>query len=139
MQYTLSAGGGKRGLKWAALGGNQKWVFSDRGISSMLYGKESTPNRYLTGSITTQPPHSLFFPLALCNKLLLAGEIQFIPGCKELVTVLENRVPDDRLIFFCAQDNYDGWIVLIGFHPVLKQPHIHVHLSDILVRQFSGL
>ena len=53
-------------------------------------GQSKFLHRHLTGSITIQSPHNLFFPLDLCNKFLFAGEIEFIPGCKKLATVIEN-------------------------------------------------
>jgi len=82
----------------------------------------------VTGPVPHQPSHDLLLPLDLCNKFLLAREIQFIPGCKELAAVAEDRIPDDRLVFLCTQDDTDGRVIPFGLHPVLEQPHIHIHL-----------
>ena len=57
---------------------------------SRSYDNKLWQPRSLTGPIAIQPPHDLPLPLNLCNKFLLAREIEGIPGCKELAAVIEN-------------------------------------------------
>jgi len=60
------------------------------GPLSRSYNNKLSQTRFLTGPIAIQPPHDLPLPLNLCNKFLLAREIEGIPGCKELAAVIEN-------------------------------------------------
>jgi len=86
-----------------------------------------------------QSPHDLFFPFNFCNEFLFAGEVELVPRREELAAVIEYRVPHNRLVFFRAENDAYRRIIFTGFYPVLKQPHVHIHLSDILMCQPSRL
>lgn len=46
---------------------------------------------------------------------------------------------DKGLVLVRAEDDPQGRVVAVSAFEVIKHPHVHIHLADILMRQFRGL
>ena len=53
--------------------------------------------------------------------------------------LLEHTVANDGLVLFGTEDETDGGIIAFTANPVFEQPHIHIHLADILMGQLAHL
>ena len=52
---------------------------------------------------------------------------------------MQDRIPGDILAGLGTKQDADGRIVALGTFPFVVHPHIHVHLTDVLMRDPGGL
>ena len=77
--------------------------------------------------------------LDFASKVFFRREIGEVFGCEELWILVEDGVFRDILACLGAQNHSDSRVVTFGAFEVVIHPHIHIHLSDILMSDFRGL
>src|SRR5690606_35590848 len=70
---------------------------------------------------------------------LLARQVGDVLRRKEPFVLVQHRVACDRLILLRAQNEADGWSVAFGATLRVEESHVAVHLSDVLMCEFSEL
>lgn len=82
---------------------------------------------------------SAFFPLQLGLEFLFRRQHHPALGGKKLSVLLQHAIVNDGFVFFGTKNNSDCWVIICRFYPILKDPDVHIHLSDVLVGQLADL
>lgn len=75
-----------------------------------------------------------FLTLYLFPQFLLRGHIEHIFRGEQTVVVVQHGITGYVLIRFRTKNDTDGWIIALAAHPLVVHPNVHIHLSDVLVR-----
>lgn len=75
----------------------------------------------------------MLFGLYGLAQLVLAGEIEQVAACIELVAIVQDGVAGNVCACFRGEDDAYGGIIIGAPYLVVKHADIHVHLSDVLM------
>ena len=48
---------------------------------------------------------------------------------------MQHRIFYHRFIFICAENNAYRWVIIRLLLQIIKHTYVHIHLSDVLMRQ----
>lgn len=80
-------------------------------------------------------PNNLL-PINLWFQFFFTGKVETIFRCKKLLVITEYTIFHNSFIFFSTQNQSNAWIILCWFYEIVKHTHIHIYLSNILMRKF---
>jgi hypothetical protein len=79
------------------------------------------------------------FPVQFDPQFLFSGQHKSVPARKDLFILMKHRVPNNRRVFQCAQDDPHCRIVVRTSLEMVNDEDIHIHLADVLMSQFTCL
>ena len=59
-------------------------------------------------------------PLQFFFKLFLGGQVNHVFGGKQLLVLVQRRLPGNGLVFFRTQNQADGWVIIPGDKQVIS-------------------
>ena len=66
-------------------------------------------------------------------KFFLGGEVEFVFAGKELLVAVQDGIAGNVIIRFRTKNDADGGVVALSSLEFIIHPHIHIHLSDVLM------
>ena len=75
--------------------------------------------------------------LNLLSQLLIGRHLRLVFGGKQLLAAVENGVAGNIRVGFGTQHDANGGIVAFGEFQLVEHTAVHIHLPDILVRDFA--